>query len=49
MNNRNNYMVTKADVVIALWNGNPSGTSNTIQMAKNQGKKIRVVDPSNPK
>lgn len=49
MNNRNNYMVTKSDVVIAIWNGKPSGTANTIQMANNQGKKVRVVDLNNPK
>jgi hypothetical protein len=49
MNNRNNYMVTKADVVIAIWNGKPSGTANTIQIVKNQVKKIRTVDPNNPK
>ena len=46
---RNNYMVTKSDVVIAIWNGKPSGTSNTIQIAKNQGKKIRTINPNNPK
>lgn len=42
-------MVTKADVVIAIWNETPSGTANTIQMAKQQGKKIRIINPSNPK
>lgn len=46
MNNRNRYMVEQADVVIAVWNGKPSGTKNTIKMAKELGKKVRVVNPS---
>ena len=48
MNDRNNYMVKECDVVIAVWNGNPSGTGNTVKMAKNAGKKIRIVNPENP-
>ncbi len=48
MNERNNYMVNECDVVIAVWNGNPSGTANTIKMAKNAGKKVRIVDPFDP-
>ena len=48
MNDRNRYMVTKCDVVIAIWNGKPSGTYNTIKFAKEYGKKVRVIDPFNP-
>ncbi len=48
MNDRNNYMVKECDVVIAVWNGKPSGTGNTVKMAKNTGKKVRIVDPYNP-
>ena len=33
MNDRNNYMVEQSDVVIAVWNGKPSGTGNTVKMA----------------
>lgn len=49
MNDRNKYMVEQCNVVIAVWNGKPSGTGNTIKMAKTLGKKIRIVDPYNPK
>lgn len=49
MNNRNKYMVEQCNVVIAVWNGTPSGTGNTIQMAKSIGKKIRLVNPFEPK
>ena len=49
MNDRNNYMVEQSDVVIAVWNGKPSGTGNTIKMAKNVGKKVRIVNPFSPK
>ena len=48
MNDRNKYMVEQSDVVIAVWNGKPSGTGNTVKMAKQSGKKIRVVNPYNP-
>ena len=49
MNDRNNYMVEQSDVVIAVWNGKPSGTGNTVKMARNAGKKIRIVNPFSPK
>ncbi len=49
MNNRNNYMVEQSDVVIAVWNGSPSGTGNTVKIAKNSGKKVRIVNPYEPK
>lgn len=48
MNDRNKYMVEQSDVVIAVWNGKPSGTGNTVKMAKLSGKKIKVVNPYNP-
>lgn len=47
MNDRNNYMVKKSDVIIAVWNGTPSGTANTIKMAKALGKNVKIVDPFN--
>ena len=37
----------QSDVVIAGWNEKPSGSSNTVKMAKQSGKKIRVVNPYN--
>ena len=49
MNDRNRYMVEQSDVVIAVWNGKPSGTGNAIKMARDAGKKVRIVDPFNPR
>lgn len=49
MNNRNSYMVQQSDIVIAVWNGKRSGTGNTVKLAKNAGKKIRIINPYNPK
>ena len=44
MNERNEYMVKNSSVVIACWNGKPSGTGNTIHFAKENGCKIRIID-----
>lgn len=38
-------MVEQSDVVIAVWNGKPSGTSNTIRFAKENGCKVRIINP----
>lgn len=43
MEKRNNYMVNKSDVVIAVWNGTASGTYNTIKLCKKNGKKLKVI------
>lgn len=43
MHERNKYMVTKSNVVIAVWNGLPSGTSYTINLAKQQNKKVKII------
>lgn len=40
---RNRYMVDHSDLIIAVWNGSPSGTGNTIFYARMQGKRICVV------
>ena len=41
MQKRNMYMVDKADVVLAIWNGEAhGGTWNTISYARSRGKKI---------
>lgn len=34
---RNEWMVDRSSLVIAVWNGQPSGTKNTIDYAKRQG------------
>lgn len=44
MNDRNKYMVEHSSVVIACCNGKPSGTRNTINFAKENGCKIRVIN-----
>lgn len=44
MHKRNRYIVDKADVVLAIWNGEQSGgTWSTIQYAISKGKKIRYI------
>ena len=45
MNDRNKYMVEQSDVIIAIWNGKPSGTGNTVQFAKEKGCKIKIINP----
>ena len=46
MEKRNRYMVDHADYIIAVWDGKPSGTGNTIKYAQKQEKEIIVIDPS---
>lgn len=46
MEKRNRYMVDNADYIIAVWDGKPSGTGNTVKYAQKQKKKIIVIDPS---
>lgn len=42
---RNKYMVDHSDIVIACYNGNPSGTSKTIKYAKEKGLQIKIINP----
>lgn len=44
MNERNEYMVKHSSVLIACYNGKPSGTTNTIRFAKENGCKVRIID-----
>lgn len=46
MQKRNEYMVDKSDYVIAVWDGKPSGTGNTVRYAKSKGKEVIVLDPN---
>lgn len=39
---RNRYMVDRADYVLAMWNGTPGGTANTICYAEHCGKTIII-------
>lgn len=45
MDKRNRYMVDHADFIVAVWNGKPSGTGNTVRYARSQGKCVTVIDP----
>ena len=46
MMKRNKYMVDNSDVVIAVWNGEKSGTGNTVDYALKNGKKVIIIDPN---
>lgn len=42
---RNEFMVNHSSLVIAVWNGAPSGTQNTIDYAKKRGvKTINIIE-----
>ena len=45
MQKRNQYMVDKSDYVIAVWNGKPSGTGNTVRYAESKGKTVIRIRP----
>lgn len=45
MHKRNRYMIDSADIVIAVWNGKPSGTGYTVNYAKEKGKRVYVLNP----
>ncbi|UEB79357.1 DUF1273 domain-containing protein [Clostridium sp. M62/1] len=45
MDKRNRYMADHADVLIAVWDGSPSGTGKTVRYAHQQGKSVTVIDP----
>lgn len=45
MQKRNEYMVNNSDYVIAVWNGKPSGTGNTVEYSKKKNKVVLLVDP----
>lgn len=41
---RNKYMVDKSDLLIAVWDGRKiGGTHYTIEYAKRQGKKVKII------
>lgn len=43
MHKRNRYMVDASDVVIAVWDGSPSGTGKTVAYARSAGKQVITV------
>lgn len=42
---RNRYMINNSSLVIALFDGKPGGTKQTIEYAKSQGLKIEIIKP----
>jgi uncharacterized phage-like protein YoqJ len=40
MQTRNVWMVDRADIILAMWNGTSGGTANCIEYAKSRGKTI---------
>lgn len=42
---RNQYMIDRSGLVIAVWNGTPSGTGNTVRYAKANGKLVYTLTP----
>ncbi len=45
MQRRNKYMVDSADIILAVWDGKPSGTGSTVRYAKSRGRSVIVIDP----
>lgn len=45
MQKRNEYMVDRADKILAVWNGTAGGTKNCIDYAREMGKEITIVNP----
>ncbi len=43
---RNRYMVDSSSLLIAAWNGAPSGTGNCIRYARTQGVKLDIMNIS---
>jgi uncharacterized phage-like protein YoqJ len=42
---RNEWMVDRADKVIAIWDGTPGGTGNCVNYAKSKNKEIIFINP----
>ena len=42
---RNQYMVGHADIILAVWNGSPSGTGQTVWYARETGKLVWILRP----
>lgn len=45
MMKRNNYMINSSSSIIAIYNGTPGGTQQTIKKAKEKGLKITIIKP----
>ena len=45
MQRRNEFMVDNSSLLIAVWNGEPGGTANTVRYAQKTEKQIIRLDP----
>ncbi len=45
MKERNQYMINNSSLVIALFNGLPGGTKQTIDYARAQGLEVIIIKP----
>jgi uncharacterized phage-like protein YoqJ len=45
MQKRNEWMVDRCDLLIAVWDGSKGGTGNCVEYARKVNKKIIVIDP----
>lgn len=45
MQRRNHAMVDNSDIVIAVWDGSPSGTGSTVKYARYRGKEVILINP----
>lgn len=43
---RNQYMVDCSAYVIAVWNGKPSGTGQTVMLAREKNRHLTIIDPN---
>ena len=47
MQKRNEYMVDRCDILIAVWNGSNGGTANCVRYAEKKKKNIIYLNPNN--
>ena len=45
MNERNKYMVERCDTLVAIYDGTPGGTQNTLNMALDAGRHGTIISP----
>jgi len=46
MQRRNEFMVNNSSLVLAVWNGKPGGTANTLRYARKLSRPILQIDPN---
>ena len=39
-------MVDRADLILAVWDGRPGGTEETVKYAQYKGKDVTVINPN---